>query len=60
MKLMARSPKATDDNNPEIIASLSRPRYTRADLLAGSDDFEPRSEEDRAWIDAPSVGRERL
>lgn len=37
-----------------------KPRYTMAELLAASDYSEPRTEEEREWLDAPPVGRELL
>lgn len=35
-------------------------RYTLEDLLAASDYSPPMSQEERAWLDAPAVGREIL
>ncbi|MCK6442996.1 AbrB/MazE/SpoVT family DNA-binding domain-containing protein [Elstera cyanobacteriorum] len=35
-------------------------RYTLEDLLAASDYAIPMSQEERAWLDAPTVGREIL
>lgn len=35
-------------------------RYTLEDLLAASDYSPPMSQEERAWLDAPTVGREIL
>ncbi len=35
-------------------------RYTLEDLLAASDYSPPVSPEERAWLDAPAVGREIL
>ncbi len=43
-----------------VVDPHPRPRYTLAELLAASDYTVPPSEEDRAWIDAPAVGREDL
>lgn len=38
---------------------VGRPRkYNLADLVARCDPNAPLSDEDRAWLDAPSVGRE--
>ena len=37
-----------------------KPRYTLAELLAASDPSQPTSDADRAWLDAPPVGRELL
>ncbi len=36
----------------------SRPRYSLAALLAQCDPSAPHTKEERAWIDAPPVGRE--
>jgi antitoxin ChpS len=41
-----------------IIDPIPQPRYTLEDLLAASDCTDPLTEEERAWVDAPSVGRE--
>jgi uncharacterized protein len=38
----------------------TKPRYTLDELLTKCDDFQPRSPEEREWIDAPAVGRELL
>ena len=45
---------------PESISQLSprRYRYSLAELMAQCDASAPLSAEDRAWIDAPAVGRE--
>ncbi len=37
-----------------------KPRYTLAELLAASNPSQPLSAEERAWLDAPPVGRELL
>lgn len=37
---------------------MTRPRYTREELLAQCDPNEPRSEEEQAWLDARPIGRE--
>ncbi|MEI6028891.1 MAG: AbrB/MazE/SpoVT family DNA-binding domain-containing protein [Betaproteobacteria bacterium] len=44
-----------------VVEPARKPRYTLAELLAASDyaGVTP-SDEDRAWIDAPSKGREIL
>ena len=44
-----------------VVEPARKPRYTLAELLAASDNagVTP-SDEDRAWIDAPSKGREIL
>jgi len=47
----------------EAPAGQARPRkgrYKLADLLAQCDPNAPISDEDRAWLDAPAVGREAL
>jgi antitoxin ChpS len=41
-----------------IIEPWPRPRYSLAELLAASDYAEPRTPDEREWIDAPPVGRE--
>jgi antitoxin ChpS len=37
---------------------VQRPKYTLDELVAGYDADAPLSEEERAWMDAPPVGRE--
>lgn len=37
---------------------MTRPRYTRKDLLGQCEPNAPRSEEEQAWLDARPVGRE--
>jgi antitoxin ChpS len=37
-----------------------KPKYTLEELVAQCDPNAPLSEEDRAWLDAPPVGREVL
>ena len=37
---------------------VRRPKYTLDDLLAASDPDAPMTEEEKAWHDAPPVGRE--
>jgi len=47
----------------EVSAGHARPRkgrYTLAELIAQCDPNTPPSAEDRAWLDAPAVGREAL
>jgi antitoxin ChpS len=48
----------TVDGEHLIIDPKVKPRYTLDELLAQCDSDAPISEEDRAWIDAPPVGRE--
>ena len=48
------------ENGRLVVEPQPRPRYTLAELLAGSDFAEPRSAEDQEWIDAAPVGRELL
>ena len=48
------------DGGRLVIEPQTRPRYTLAELLANSDFRRPRSDEDRAWVEAPAVGRELL
>lgn len=38
----------------------AKPRYKLAELLAQCDENAPLSEEDRAWLDDPPIGREVL
>ncbi len=40
------------------VVTQARPKYTLEELLAQCDLDVPFSEEDREWMDAPSVGRE--
>jgi antitoxin ChpS len=41
-------------------AERERPRYSLEELLAQCDFDLPYSDEERAWLDAPPVGRELL
>jgi antitoxin component of MazEF toxin-antitoxin module len=44
----------------EMTARPRKGRYSLEELLDQSDSKTPLSAEDRAWLDAPSVGREAL
>ena len=43
-----------------VIESKPRPRYTMAELLAASDYTQPQADEEREWVDAPTVGGELI
>jgi len=43
-----------------VVEPRARPRYSMAELLAGSDYSQPQSAEDREWLDSPAVGRELI
>jgi antitoxin ChpS len=43
-----------------VVEPRLRPRYTMAELLAGSDYSQPQPPEEREWVDAPPVGRELI
>lgn len=43
-----------------VIDPKPRLRFTLAELLAASDYSRPQAAEDREWVDAPGVGRERI
>jgi antitoxin ChpS len=43
-----------------VIQPQQKPRYTLDQLLAQCDAGAPLPDEDRAWLDAPPVGRELL
>jgi antitoxin ChpS len=43
-----------------IVEPHPRPRYTLAELVAQCDANAPATGEDRAWLDAPPLGREAL
>ncbi len=47
------------DNGRLVVEAQARPRYTLDELLAASDYSQPQPPEDREWVDAPAVGRER-
>lgn len=49
---------AVDDGR--IVLRPAAPRYTLDELLAQCDFDQPYSEDERAWLDAPPVGRELL
>jgi antitoxin ChpS len=46
------------DGGRLVIEATPRPRYTMAELLAASDYGQ--DVEDRAWLDAPAMGKELL
>ena len=48
------------DDGRLVVEASPRRRYTLAELLSASDYSEPPSPEDRAWLDAPAVGKEIL
>jgi antitoxin ChpS len=48
------------DGGRLVVGPASRPRYTLAELLAASDYAGAPTDDDRAWADAPRVGRELL
>ena len=48
------------DGGRLVVEPAPKPRYTLADLLAASDYAGLTSPEDRAWLDAPAVGKELL
>ncbi|MBW0004615.1 MAG: antitoxin [Hyphomicrobiales bacterium] len=48
------------DEGRLVVEPQARPHYTLAELLAASDYNESNSHGDRAWVDAPAVGRELL
>ena len=48
------------DGGRLVVEASPRRRYTLAELLSASDYSEPPSPEDRAWLDAPAVGKETL
>ncbi len=43
-----------------LIVKSARKRYTAEELLADYDTETPLTEEERAWLDAPRVGRELI
>jgi antitoxin ChpS len=43
-----------------VIHPKAKPSYTLAELLAASDYSEPRTSEEREWLDAPRVGGELI
>lgn len=48
------------DDGRLVIEPRRGPRYTMAELLAASDYSQPRTSEEQAWLDGPTVGRELL
>jgi antitoxin ChpS len=60
LRLSAGSKVGLEVQGGEIVVKPSaRPRYTLAELLQESDYSSPEPD-DRAWADAPSVGKEPL
>lgn len=49
-----------EDQKLVLEPAVRRPKYTLEELLAHCDFDAPLSEEERAWLDAPPVGRELL
>jgi antitoxin ChpS len=47
-------------NMVEMEAPAARRRFSLAELVAQCDPDAPLSDEDRAWLDKPAVGREAL
>lgn len=47
-----------DDDRGLVVEAEPQPSYTIDKLLASSDYSEPPSAEERAWIDAPLIGKE--
>jgi antitoxin ChpS len=50
--------EVTAENGRVVAAPRKRPKYTLEELLAQCDPDAPWSEEEREWMDAPSVGNE--
>lgn len=48
------------DGGRLVVEPSPRPRYTLSELLAASDYSAGLSDEDRAWVEAPPVGKEPL
>jgi antitoxin ChpS len=51
---------AIEGGVPAAGEASAKPRYTLDELLAQCGTNELLSEEDRAWIDSPSIGKELL
>ncbi len=51
---------AIEEDIPATDGASAKPRYTLDKLLAQCGTSEPLSEENRAWINSPSVGKELL
>ncbi|MDR3754668.1 MAG: hypothetical protein P4K93_12520 [Terracidiphilus sp.] len=49
-----------EEEAPVAVEPSATPRYTLNELLAQCGANEPISEEDRAWTDFPSLGKELL
>jgi antitoxin ChpS len=56
----AKKEIAIVEDIPATDGASAKPRYTLDELLARCDTNKPLSEEDRDWIDSPSVGKELL
>ena len=48
----------TIENGRLVAVPKARPKYTLEELIAQCDPDAPWSEEEREWMDAPSVGKE--
>ena len=60
LHLAAGSSVGIEVDGERLIVKSSRPRYTAEELLADYDASTPLTEEEREWLDAPSVGRELI
>jgi antitoxin ChpS len=59
LHLKAGAQVGVDVEEGRLVIQVSpRPRYTLSELLANSDYSEPRTPEERIWVDAPPVGKE--
>jgi antitoxin ChpS len=48
------------DGENLVIKTTAKPRYTLEELLAASDYSQELCSEERAWLDAPAIGKEIL
>jgi antitoxin ChpS len=56
----AKNERAFEEHVLAAGKTIAKPQYTLDELLAQCDANAPPSEEDRAWIDSPSFGKELL
>jgi antitoxin ChpS len=60
LELSAGSTVGVTVNEGRLIVERQKPRYTLAELLAQCDPSAPLSDDDREWLDSPSVGDEQV
>ena len=58
LKAKAAAEGLTLENWFQQLAGVKKARYSLSELMAQCDETSPLSNEDKAWLDDPAVGRE--